>query len=123
MAVNDVLHQDFTIYNKLVDYNKYVKQYVIVSIPSVYRDLRIHLLDELYFLSRNMFSATYNKGNIRMKSLIEMQISISLIDMFVHELKGVSGVSKKHLDISIKKLSEIKNIVYAWKLNEEGKKK
>lgn len=114
---------DFTIYNKIIDYNKYIKQYITVSIPSNQRDLRIHFLDEAYLLSKNMFSAIYNKGNIRMKHIIEMQINISLLDMMTNDLRMQKCISKNHIDSSIKKLSDIKNIVYAWKINEENQKK
>lgn len=123
MATTNTRSYDFTIYNKIIDYNKYVKQYLTVSIPSNQRDIRIHFLDEIYLLSRNMFSAIYNKGNIRMKYIVEMQINISMLDMMTSELKTQKCISKNHLDSSIKKLSDIKNIVYAWKLNEEDKKK
>lgn len=123
MATTNTVNYDFTIYNKIIDYNQYVKQYITVSIPSNQRDIRIHFLDEIYSLAKNMFNAIYNKGNIRMKYIVEMQINISLLDMMTSELKNQKCISKKHLDSSIKKLSDIKNIVYAWKINEESKKK
>ena len=74
-------------------------------------------------LSKNMFYATYNKGSVRMKYLIEMQVNISLMDMMMNEIRTFSKVPKNNVDSAIKKLSNIKNIVYAWKLNEESKKK
>lgn len=114
---------DFTIYNKILDYNQYVRTYIAVSIPNINRDIRIHLLDEIYNLSKNMFYAIYNKGNIRMKHIIEMQVNVSLIDMLIRQLQELKCISKKHIDTSIKKLSDIKNIIYAWKYNEEEKKK
>lgn len=92
-------------------------------IPNVRRDLRIHLLDEVYMLSKNMFYATYNKGNIRIKYLIEMQVNISLIDMMSSEIMSLNCVKKSYVDTSIRKLSSIKNIIYAWKFNEEEKRK
>lgn len=114
---------DFTIYNKILDYSQYIRTYISSSIPSAYRDLRIHLLDEVYNLSKNMFYAIYNKGNIRMKYVIEMQVNISLIDMLIRQIQELKSIPKKHIDSSIKKLSDIKNIIYAWKYNEEYKKK
>ena len=77
----DENQHEFTIYNKITDYNLYLKTYLMSDIPANSRDLRIHMLDEAYNLAKNMFSAIYNKGNIRMKYLIEMQINISLLDM------------------------------------------
>ena len=117
------IENGFSLYNKLLDFNKYVKQYIAVQIPSVHRDLRIHLLDQMYQLSSHLFSATYNKGNIRMKYIIEMQVDVSLLDMMIDELRSIDCVSRKHLDSAVRKLSFIKNMVYAWRLNEEKKKK
>ena len=68
---NDVY--DFTIYNKVRDFNDYVRVNIANSIPSVYRDIRMHLLDECYNLVSLLFSAVYNKGNIRMKYLIDLK--------------------------------------------------
>lgn len=114
---------DFKIYNKILDYSQYIRTYIAPSISSNHRDMRIHLLDEVYNLSKNMFYAIYNKGNIRMKYIVEMQVNISLIDMMTCQLLELKTIPKKHIDSSIKKLSDIKNITYSWKYNEENKKK
>lgn len=113
----------FTIYNKILDYKDYTKQYIICNIPRNNRDIRIHFLDEMYHLSKNMYYAVYNKGNIRMKYLIEMQVNISLLDMMMSELRNLPNIPNKRVYSATRKLSEIKNIVYAWKINEESKKK
>lgn len=55
MVSNDINRQDFTIYNKILDYSSYVKQYVVVCIPNNHRNIRIHFLDELYMLSKICF--------------------------------------------------------------------
>lgn len=114
---------DFTIYNKILDYSTYVKKYLMSNIPANNRNIRIHFLDEMYNLSKNMFYAVYNKGSIRIKYLTEMQVNIALLDMMTSELKEYSKVPHKQLNASTSKLSDIKNIIYAWKLNEESKKK
>lgn len=106
----------------MLDYTSYVKTYIIPAIPSNNRDIRIHFLDELYELPKNMFYATYTKGNIRSKYLVDIQVNISLLDMMTEELRKIKTISKKHIDASINKLSSIKNIIYAWKFNEEAKK-
>ena len=118
----NINNTDYSLYNKILDYTNYVKTYITTAIPSNSRDIRIHLLDEIYTLTKNMFYATYTKGNIRSKHLVDIQVSISLIDMMTNELKKEKTISKKHLDVSINKLSSIKNIIYAWKFNEESKK-
>lgn len=120
MAISED-HQ-FNIYNKILDYTIYLNQYIVSNIPNVHRDLRIHLLDETHFLAKNMFYAIYNKGNIRMKYLTDIQVNISILDMLTTELKHYKCISSQKITSSISKLSEIKNIIYAWKLNEEKKK-
>ena len=122
MSTKNPNESDYSIYNKILDYTTYVKTYITSAIPSNNRDIRIHLLDEIYLLTKNMFYATYTKGNIRSKYLVDIQVNISLIDMMTNELRNIKSIQKKHLDVSINKLSSIKNIIYAWKFNEESKK-
>jgi hypothetical protein len=119
---NNNKDKDFVLYNKIIDYKNYVNKYIAVSIPTVYRNIRIHFLDELYNLSKNMFYAVYNVGNIRDKYIKELQVNLSLLDMMTTELRELNCINDKYLYTSINKLSNIKNIVYAWKLNEEKKK-
>ena len=118
---NNTSSKDFSLYNKVVDLDNYINRYIANNISSVHRDIRIHLLDEIYNLSKNIFYALYNKGNIRMKYLIELQVNISLIDMFLLKLRNLNTVKKSYIDVSISKLSDIKNIIYGWKFNEEKK--
>ena len=115
-------NKEYGLYNKILDFNKYVREYICVCIPSVNRDLRIHLLDECYNLFKNMLYATYNKGNIRMKYLIEIKVNISLIDMLITQIIDLKCVKKKNIDVSINKICDIKNIIYGWIINEESKK-
>lgn len=124
MEKNDVSSfQNFSLYGKILDFNNYINRFVINCIPEVHRNLRIHFLDEAFMLTKNMFYATYNKGNIRMKYLIELQVNISLIDMMLLQMKEFRNIKKAKLDTSISKLSDIKNIIYGWKFNEESKVK
>jgi len=115
--------KQFSLYNKILDLNKYIRNYIIHSIPSVHRDLKIHIQDECYNLAKNMFYATYNKGNIRMKYLIELRVNLSLIDMLITEISQLESIKNKHINTTISKLSDIKNIIYGWIINEEEKKK
>lgn len=124
MQRNNISNEpNFGLYNKILDFNNYVDQYIMNGIPEVHRNLRIHFQDESFMLTKNMFYATYNKGNIRMKYLIELQVNISLIDMMLLEMKKFKNIKKSRLDAAISKLSDIKNIIYGWKFNEENKAK
>lgn len=113
----------FSLYNKINDFNNYVRTYLVINIPNIHRDIRIHLLDECYNLAKNMFLATYNKGSIRMKYLIEIKVNISLIDMLINDIGNLKCQKSKYINTSINKLEDIKNIIYGWIINEEDKKK
>ena len=73
-------NSDYSIYSKITDFKDYINQYMINEIPENKRNLRIHFQDEMYEMSKNMFYATYNKGNVRMKYLAELQVNVSMID-------------------------------------------
>lgn len=115
--------QEFTLYNKIRDFNSYIRLNIANDIPSVHRDIRIHLLDECYNLISLLFCAVYNKGNIRLKYLNDMRVKISLIDFLISEMQDNKIIKNKTLNVAISKLATIKNIVYGWVLNEEKEKK
>lgn len=112
----------FKLYQKVLDYENYIRKYVVINIPSVHRDIRIRFLDEVYQLIRKLYEAIYTKGNVRIKHITEMQVSISLLDFLTNKILDMNTVSKKHIEVSIDKLANIKNMVFAWKKNEENKK-
>ena len=114
---------DFKLYRKIIDYDSYVRKYITINIPSIHRDIRIHFLDEIYNLLKTLHLAIYTKGNVRIKNITELQVSISLLDFLTTKIREMKCVNKKHIDVSTDKLAEIKNIVFAWKHNEEAKSK
>lgn len=114
---------DFTLYNKVREFSNYVRLNIANNIPSVHRDMRIHLLDECYNLSSLLFGAVYNKGNIRMKYLVDMRIKLSLIDLLISDIRDLKIIKSKTINVAISKLAIIKNIVYGWVINEEKNKK
>ena len=115
--------QDFTIYNKVKDFNSYVRFNIANNIPSIYRDMRIHLLDECYNLISLLFGAIYSKGNIRLKYLNDIKVKLSLIDYLFSEFRDNRIIKDKTLNVAISKLATIKNIIYGWIINEEKGKK
>ena len=106
-------------YNKIIDFSKYVRTNILITIPIIHRDVKIHLADEIYNLSKLLFLAVYNKGNVRMKYLIELQATLSCIDMLSTTIIDLKCCSIKKVKVSLKKLEEIKNIIYAWIINEK----
>lgn len=112
----------FSLYNQILDFTKYNDRYILPTIPNVHRNLRIHFQDEMYHLAKNMFYASYNKGNIRQKYLVELHVVISLLDMMLYQMRDIQAIKKQHIDAFVLKLSTIKNIIYGWKINEELQK-
>lgn len=113
----------YRLYNKIYLLTKYSRQYILSSIPKIHNDLKIHYADELYNLTKNMYYATYNKGNIRMKYLIDIQVNLGILDFLLTQIKDLNTIKNKYINNTINILSEIKNIIYGWKFNEEDKKK
>lgn len=113
----------YKLYNKIILFTNYSRSYILSSIPKVHSDIKIHYADELYDLTKNMFYATYNKGNIRMKHLVEAQVNLSMLDFLLTQIKGLDCIKNKNVNSAINLLTEIKNIIYGWKFNEEEKKK
>lgn len=112
----------FKLYQKILDYEAYARKYIVINIPSIHRDIRIRFLDEVYSLLRNMYESIYTRGNVRIKHITDMQVSISLLDFLTTKISEMKTVNKRQIDVFIDKLAEIKNIVFAWKKNEESKK-
>ncbi len=115
------MHNDkgFNLYNKVIKYDQYIRKYVAISIPNVHRDLRIRLLDENYNLIRYLHEAEYTKGNIRLKNITEMLVTLSMLDLISSELLEICKDNKKHIETSIGLLTEIKNMTYSWRKNPE----
>lgn len=116
-------NSDFTLYNEIIKYDKYVRKHVANNIPCVYRDLRIHLVDEIYNLKKSLLYAQYNKGNIRVKYITEMIVVISMIDIISNDLMEYCPKIKKYIQTSISSLTIIKNMTYAWRNNPEPNEK
>ena len=116
-------NQDFNIYSKMRDFNNYIRCNIANNIPSVHRDMRIHLLDECYSMFSLLFGAVYNKGNVRMKYLNDLRIKLSLIDLLVNDIHDLKVVKNRSVNVTISKLAVLKNIVYGWIINEEKNKK
>lgn len=116
-------NSDFTLYNEIIKYDRYVRKYVANNIPNIYRDLRIHLLDEIYSLKKNLLYAQCNKGNIRIKYITEMIVNISMLDLISDDINEYCPKIKKYIQTSISELTIIRNMTYAWRNNPEPNEK
>ena len=126
-VINELIIMDenkqYTLYNKMIDFKSYIRNYVVINIPNIHKDIRIHLMDECYKILDNLFHASYNKGNIRMKYLIEMKCNLSMIDVLITDINNLKCVKDSYVKSMIGKITDIKTIIYGWILNEENKKK
>lgn len=113
---------DFKLYIEVLNYSNYTRRYIINTIPSVHRDLRIHLMDEIYNLKRYLLEAQHTRGNIRIKNITEMIVTVAMLDILTSEIKEFCPNSKKYMTTSIGILNKIRNMVYAWKQNPEPNK-
>lgn len=64
-------NNDFILLKKINIFNDYINEYIIPLIPSVHRDVRIHLLDETYELLKYLYEAIYNKGILEANALLK----------------------------------------------------
>jgi len=116
---NDTRDNKFTLLDKYNNLKKYIDTYIISSIPKVHNDIRIHLIDEVYKLYEYICYASYTKGNIRVKYLVDVQVRLSLIDML---LNSIRSINTKKVDKCLSLVNDIKNVIYGWKFNEEKAK-
>jgi len=114
---------EFQLYTQTVNYSSYVRKNLCVNIPKIHSDIRVHLQEESYNLVKTLLEAQFTKGNIRLKSITNMQITISLLDFLTTELQELNCVTKKNIEISLRMLTQIKNMTYAWKKSIENDKK
>jgi hypothetical protein len=101
----------FKLYSKLLCLSRYSRKYLLNNIPKVHTDLKVHLADELYLLTKNVFSATNNKGNIRVKYLTECQTNINMIDYLLTSIKELKCLNNRNINNTISVLADIKNII------------
>ena len=120
--IDKINKSKYSLNNKVKRLIIYSRNNIINSIPKIHTDIRIKYTDELYALSKNILYASYNKGNIRMKYLIEIQTNISFLDMLLDILNTCNIIKKHNIEATINYLSDIKNIIYGWKYNEEKTK-
>jgi len=119
MHQNPVFHLETAIKN----FDRYIQKHISNNISKVHRNLKIHLEDECYNLDKYLYEAIFTKGNVRLKNLVEMLVTLSLIDHLLEQAKEEKSISRKKLEVAISQLVEIKNMTRAWKEGHENKEK
>ena len=108
------MKDNLNLYKYLVDFARYMNEYVTGTIPSVHRDMRIHLLDEMYYLRKNLLYSINTKEDVRLKYLIDTKINLIMIDMTLSDIRDINCCKTSRLDEAVDKLTNIKNIIYEW---------
>ena len=108
----------YKLYDRLVELDAYVRKHIAINIPNAQRDIRIHLLDELYDAIKCVVSAGYNQGRIRVKFLVELRVHLAMINMLFEKTRDLDCAADKRFVTASRKLSEIRNIVYGWYVKE-----
>ena len=107
----------YNVFKRVKDLDGYIRKYVIVNFPKVHNSLRIELENDILKLIKDIFYVYYNVGNIKKKYLIECQVDLSMIDYILRTMMDNKIVKEKYILETIKRLTDIKNIIYAWKRN------
>ena len=113
---------EFVIREKVLDLDCYIRAHIVNAIPAVNRDIRIHILDELYNIVKNLHYAIYTKGNVRIKYLTDVIVNISLLDYLFTIVSKYKNINELKLREAIKKLLDVRNMIKKWKTTEEAKK-
>ena len=53
------MNTNFKLYSYIFDFDDYNRTYIVNSIPSINRDIRIHMLDEIYNLEKSKSTHNY----------------------------------------------------------------
>jgi len=109
-----VMKDSVSLYRQLADLVSYVNTYITNTIPSVHRDTRIHLLDEIYNLRKNILYSINTIDDNRINYLIDTKMNILMIELMFNDIKKMNCCKIDRLDDGEKMLNSIKKIVYDW---------
>ena len=110
--------EEFYIRTKMLNLDKYIRKYLVNSIPSVNRDIKIHLVDELYEMIKNLHYAIANSKNIRIKNITDTLINISMIDYLLGYINEIENVNKNQVQKATTQLLDLRNMIKLWKNKE-----
>ena len=112
--------EEFHLQKYIEEFNTYVHQYLSNNISKVHRNTKIHLDDECYNLIKNLYYSMATKGNIRSKYLVDMLVTVGLIDYLLGQLNSEKGIEKKKIEKAIGKLAIIKTSISGWRNTNES---
>ena len=122
-ALDNKYSNTFRLADKAYAMDKYVRSQIANNIPNTHRDIRIHLMDEMYRIAQEIYAASFTVGNVRRKHLTELKIHLTLTDMLlrqVYDLRCVKSIKLEHVAALLR---EMKTITYGWAQREEATRK
>lgn len=118
--IMEIRDSEYSVFKRIKELDEYVRKYVVVNFPKVHNSLRIELENDILKLIKDVFYVYYNVGNIKKKYLIECQVDLSMIDYILRVIMDNKIVKEKYILETIKRLTNIKNIIYAWKSSADA---
>ena len=122
-ALDNKYSNTFRLADKAYALDNYVRNQIANHIPNMHRDIRIHLLEEMYKIAQEIYAASFTVGNVRRKHLTELKIHLTLTDMLLRQIYDLRCVKSAKLEHVAALLLEIKTITYGWAHREEATRK
>lgn len=107
----------FELASAINEYDRYIRTNIASNIPKVYNDLRVHLLDEIYNLNKELIIARLNKNEKRIDAINNMLIILTLIDKITEDIMFLCPNLKEKVITSISYLDKITRKTYSFKNN------
>ncbi len=112
--------EEFHLQKYIEEFNSYIHKYISNNISKIHRNTKIHLEDECYNLVRNLYYGMATKGNIRSKYLVDMAVTVGLIDYLLGQLQEEKNIESKKIEKAIGKLAIIKTSINGWRNTNEA---
>ena len=110
---------DISEYKKMYPIGWWYYNTVYSSDDNVFDITLNHKIDFPKIYSEFAIDRVYNTGNIRVKNINEMMVTISMIDILTNDILELCPKIKKYVIKSIEILMTIKNMTFAWRKNPE----
>ena len=108
----------FILMNKEKELLIYLEQYILNTLPKNDKVLRDNLTNEIYDIIKNTARVSINRGNIRLKYINDIKVNIIMIDFYIGILYSKKLIIKKRFLSCIKKIEEIRRILYGVENSE-----
>lgn len=115
-------NKEFKILSKIKSLISYCNTYVLNTIPKTEITIRINFEQNIYKLLEEVYKADLNRGNIRCKSIRDMQLCCRMIDYYLGLLYEKKIITKARFITIVGILNEISKMSQGWLMYEERSK-